>query len=313
MPDAYLFLSCQRESILPYSTNRRSVNWLLLLVGAVLTAILALSVHVVMLQILNIPFPSGYPHAGIGAWLNTAAAVLAAILLYVLGFDRFKGQSLITRSLVLFLLITMLQELFFRAPMMEGVATTAWAFSFLSNLPRLLNWLLLSFLIVALGPWLRGMLARVIASIALYAIVFLAFRPFLERVSAPVITHFAYLAHDEVYGLPYGLHVLIPAYLTFAEPVLAAFVIAALLWDRLSPRTPMRLLEFTLIILLIRCHLIALAIYPFYAKMSTGVALLSMGQFTLETMMLGVMTGLTWHYATTVWSRSTRSAERSAA
>jgi hypothetical protein len=54
----------------------------------------------------------------------------------------------------------------------------------------------------------------------------------------------------------------------------------------------------TLLLLLIRHHLFALAIYPFYTKASTTTALLSMGQFTLETITLSLMTTLTWRFAT---------------
>jgi hypothetical protein len=94
------------------------------------------------------------------------------------------------------------------------------------------------------------------------------------------------------------MHVLIPAYLTYVEPVIAALLIAALVWDNLSSRAPLRILQFTLLLLLIRHHLFALAIYPFYTKASTTTALLSMGQFTLETITLSLMTTLTWRFAT---------------
>jgi hypothetical protein len=251
-----------------------------------------------MLQGLHVPYPSGFPHVGIGSWLHAAPSVLGAIFLYALATDALKRRSFILRSLVLFFLITMLQEIFFRGPVMDGVVTTAWIFSFLSNVPRLLDWLLLSCLIVAVAPWLRSIWSKILASIALYALVFIACKPRIEHAFAPVINHFSYLAHDEVYGLPYGMHVLIPAYLTYAEPVIAALFVAALIWENLSPRATWRLVQFTLILLAIRRHLFALAIYPFYAKVSTITALLSMGQFTLETITLSLMTALTWHLAT---------------
>jgi hypothetical protein len=141
-------------------------------------------------------------------------------------------------------------------------------------------------------------LVQIVASIALYALVFIACKPLIEHAFAPVINHFSYLAHDEVYGPPYGMHVLIPAYLTYVEPVIAALLIAALVWDNLSSRAPLRILQFTLLLLLIRHHLFALAIYPLYMKASTTTALLSMGQFTLETITLSLMTTLTWRFAT---------------
>lgn len=250
-----------------------------------------------MLQILHIPFPAGFPHTSIGAWLNTAPAVFGAILLYTLASPAFHRRSPITRCLALFFLLTMLQEMFFRAPIMDSVVTTAWTFSFLSNIPTLLVWLLLSILIVATAPLLKNLWLQLIAAAALYALVFLALKPLILRAANPILQHFSYLAHDEVYGLPYGAHVLIPAYLTYAEPVAACILIAALLWNQLAPQLPLRLLQFTLIILLIRHVLFAPFIFPFYAKMPILAAIPSIAQFTLEALTLAVLSGLTWQLA----------------
>ncbi|MCU1321793.1 MAG: hypothetical protein JWM43_1442 [Acidobacteriaceae bacterium] len=285
-------------------SGTRSIRWPKFLLGALLTAILALSVHVVMLQGLHVPYPSGFPHTGIGAWLNAAPSVLGVIFIYTLASNALKRRSLVARSLVLFLVITMLQELFFRAPIMNGVVTTAWTFSFLSNVPSLLNWLLLSFLIVAIAPLLKNIWLQVLGATALYLLVFIECKPLIARAYAPVLTHFSFLAHDEVYGLPYGMHVLVPAYLTYAEPVLAALLVAALIWDSLSPRIPVRFLQFTVTVLLVRHVLFAPAIYPFYAKVPVITALASMGQFTLETIALSLMSALTWHFATKTRTRS---------
>lgn len=272
-----------------------SIRWPLLLTGALLTGILGLSVHVVMLQLLHIPYPAGFPHTGIGAWLNTAPSVFAAILLYTLASDTFLRYSPIPRVLALFLLLTMLQEQFFRAPIMNSVVTTAWTFSFLSNIPTLLVWLLLSILIVALAPLLKNLWLKLVAAVALYALVFLVCRPAIAAAFNPILQHVSYLAHDEVYGLPYGLHVLLPAYLTYAEPVAACIVIAALLWKPLDRRLPMRLLQFTLLILAIRHVLFAPLIFPFFSRLPVPTAFLSIGQFSFEAIALAVFSALTWH------------------
>jgi len=280
------------------TTVVRTIHWPKLLFGALLTAILPLSVHVVMLQVLHVPFPAGFPHTGIGVWLNSAPAVLGVILLYVYSGDAFKRRSFVSRSLILFMLITMVQEDFFRGPIMDGVVTTAWTFSFLSNVPSLLVWLLLALLVVAIAPLLKNIWLQVVGAVALYALVFVGCKPLIMSVCMPVVTRLSYLAHDQVYGEPYGMHVLVPAYLSYAEPVIAALIIAALVWDRLSPRVPARVLQFTVIVLLIRHTLAALIIYPFFAKVSVGAALASMGQFTLETIALAALSGLTWQLAT---------------
>jgi hypothetical protein len=250
-----------------------------------------------MLQVLHIPYPAGFPHTGLGSWLNTAPSVFGAIFLYTLASPTFHHRSPITRCLALFLLLTMLQEMFFRAPIMDGVVTTAWTFSFLSNIPTLLIWLLLSILIVAIAPLLKNLWLQLVAAATLYALVFLALKPLIIQASSPILNHLSYLSHDEVYSLPYGMHVLIPAYLTYAEPVAACILIAALLWNQLTPRLPLRLLQFTLIILAIKHVLFAPIIFPFYAKMPPPTAIASIGQFSLEAITLATLSGLTYQLA----------------
>jgi len=92
--------------------------------------------------------------------------------------------------------------------------------------------------------------------------------------------------------------VLVPAYLSYAEPVIAAVILAALVWDRLSASVPLCVLQFTMIVLLVRHVLFAPVIYALYAKVPAGTALASMGQFTLEGIALAALSGLTWHFAT---------------
>jgi hypothetical protein len=288
---------------LSYSTEALSIQWPKLILGALLSAVLALSVHFIMLQVLHIPDPSALPHSRF-SWLLGAPSVLGAVFLYALADDSLKRWSFVTRSLILFLLITMLQEIFLRLPIMESVVTNAWIFSFLSNVPRLLPPLLVSCLVVITVPLLKNIWSKILASLVLQAVIALVFRPLIQRAWKPVLDHFAYLAHDEVYSVPYEMHVLIPAYLTFAEAVCAALLIAALVWGNLSSRAPLRFLQFILIILLIRNHLVPLLIYPFFAKISIGAALLSEGQFTLETATLGLLTALTWQFSTELKTRS---------
>jgi hypothetical protein len=54
--------------------------------------------------------------------------------------------------------------------------------------------------------------------------------------TGPLLAAMSNLApQSEGCTLPHGANVLIPAYLTFAELVVACFVAAALAWDGLSP------------------------------------------------------------------------------
>ncbi len=94
----------------------------------------ALSVHVVMLQVLNVPYPSGYPTSGWPVFCNLALTAFALTYFYLLSMDDF---ALPARCLLLFVLAAMLREALIRLPVMNGFATTAWRYSFVDGLPRL--------------------------------------------------------------------------------------------------------------------------------------------------------------------------------
>lgn len=210
-------------------------RWRPLLAGAVLTGFCALSVHVVMLEWLHVPYPAGYPNGGVLPFLTDAALALATITFWRLASDRLAVVSPLWRCLVLFVLLVMLREQLIRKPTMESFVTTAWIHSFVANIPELFPFLLLSCLIVPITPRLVSAWQRIVAAALLAGVSFalgswlfgLAFRPVLVSIS--------HLEHAEV--CTHGPCVEVPAYLTYAEPVTAAFVVVALVWDRLSART----------------------------------------------------------------------------
>jgi hypothetical protein len=85
------------------------------------------------------------------------------------------------------------------------------------------------------------------------------------------------LSHDDVYLPPYGWHVQIPAYLTFIEPVIACLIIYANVEQNLSRRSPIRYLQFILLIMMVRRVLISPFIYIFYSHLSPLTSIASMG------------------------------------
>jgi len=117
------------------------------------------------------------------------------------------------------------------------------------------------------------------------------------QVSTRLQAALASFAHPNWCELPYGWNVNLPAYASFLEPALAAFAMAALAWDGLSPRSTRRLLEFTLLVMLIRRQVIAAFVYMAYSDLPPWSGLAAMGQFTLEALALGLLTGLSWRWA----------------
>jgi hypothetical protein len=273
------------------------ISWPRLCLGFLVAGILALSVHAVMLQVLNVPFPDmsvvGVPYR----YLSRCFMVLGLIYLCERSANSI-GKSPLKRWVLLFLLFQMLSEEIFRAPFMAAYCTTAWIFPFVSQLPRWLSAALLAALIVLATPWLRLVWQKLLGAVVLAAVATFALTPLCSAVFAKLLESLSYLAPTgEWCTLPYGWKVLVPAYLTFVEPTIACFIAAALVWRRLSPSSGWRFLQFTVMIVAIKNQLITPFVYALLAKEPGLGALASDGQFALEALVLAVMTGVAWKWA----------------
>ena len=258
-----------------------------------LTLIVSLSVHVFMLQVLRIPFPD---FEGVSVWarlLNTALALLALIVVCRAAQPRLGRFSKATQCTFVFLLYAMLKESF-RGILMNGVVTTGWGFDIVAGLPSLAYAFVLCSLVVLLSSVLRTFWAKVSVAAVLSGLATFAIRPALGILFAPALKAVAHLDHPEVYAFPYGWQVLIPAYITFAEPVIACMFLAFIVWGRLSAKIGIRILQFSLLILSIRGVLLPTFLYSFQSKLRLPIAMLSESQFLLETLALAVLTAIVW-------------------
>ena len=282
------------------------VNRTRLLIGMLIALVGSLSIHVVMLQVLGIPFPE---FDGVSPWapfLNTGLSVLSVIIFYSLARPRLVQFPMVIQYLVVFLLYAMLKESF-RGILINGVVTTGWEFDIVAGLPSLASAFVLTSLVVLLTPRLDALWMKVTAASAIAAFVIFAVRPLVRSAFAPALRAAAPLNHADVYAFPYGWHVLLPAYITYAEPVIACTLLAALIWQALSTRIEVRLMQFVLIILLVRGMLLPTLIYSFYSKLPLLSAMLSQSQFLFETIALGLLTAGAWQLST-----SSTSLDRSA-
>ena len=259
-----------------------------------ITLVVSLSVHVFMLQVLRIPFPD-FDRVALWARLaNTALAVFALIVACSAAQPRLGRFSKGAQCIIVFILYAMLKESL-RGILMNGVVTRGWGFDLVAGLPSLAYAFALCTLTVSLAPALRSLSARVSGAAVLTGIATFAIRPALGILFAPALKAAAHLDHPEVYAFPYGWQVLIPAYITYAEPVIACMCLAYLIWDSLSPKAGMRILQFCFLILSIRGMLLPTLIYSFYGKAKLPVEMLSESQFLFETVALAVLTAITWH------------------
>src|ERR1035438_4048979 len=89
---------------------------------------------------------------------------------------------------------------------------------------------------------------------------------------------------------PYGWQVLIPAYLTLAELVIACMLLAVWVWPGLSTKPGIRMLQFVALVLLMKGMLLPTFVYSFYSKTRLPLAMLSQSQFFFETLALAILT-----------------------
>jgi hypothetical protein len=271
-------------------------NWWALIAGIIVTVIVALSVHVVMLQVLGIAFPEDGGTAAWAKFLNNGGSVVAVIFFYSVAHETLARRNLLTRCLIVFLLYATLKESF-RGLIMAGYVTTAWTYATVDRLPSLLLNLVISCMVVVVTPRLRGALSKIIGGSLIAAVAIFGVRPLIGAVFGPLKQSIAYLNHDDVYQVPYGLAVLVPAYITFIEPVLSCMIIVALVWNRRSAKPLLRLVQFVALIMFMRGMVFRTFIFGFYIKSSLGAAMLSESQFALETLALAVLTALIWQYS----------------
>ncbi len=282
-----------------------NIRWPRLVLGFFVTAVCALSVHAGMLQLLGIPFPDLSVITPPFKFLIKAVATLGLILLWQAASQNLRA-SFLKQWGVLFLIASMLTENLFRGPFMQGYCTTAFLFAFVGNVPTLLTIALSSALVVAAAPRLPLLWQKVVGAAVITALAVFAASPLFGAVWGHVMQSISNLAPTgEWCTLPYGANVLAPAYLTFAEPTLACFAAAALIWDRLSPSRGFRFLQFALLILAIKNQLLMPFIYAAFAKVPVMAALTSESQFALEAIALAVLTGLSWE-----WSEARRDHSR---
>jgi hypothetical protein len=268
-----------------------------LLLGMLVTGFCALGIHSVLLETFSVP----YPHIKIENNLATYFSrgffhILALIFLNALMPRKFKDASIFLRSTVIFLLSTTLTEALFRIPFMDSYCTSS-VFPFITNLPKLTTAYVVAVMVVASTQLVSKLWQKCITALIFAAINIYALPPLFDKAYERLIDSMNHLASNEWCKLPYGWDVNIPADLTFVEPVFASFTIAALVWDRLSAKPAIRIIQFVFLIMFIRRQVFAAFIYMVYSGQPYLLGLASMGQFTLEALLLGLLTALTWKWS----------------
>ncbi len=270
-----------------------------LLVG--ITAVLALSVHAVMLQWLHVPYPSAGVDSSLPDWINDAVMLWAAVWLYRSLQAGAPKRSAVFHVVILFGLLLCLNEAI-RGGLMNGYcATRSWSgrglIALISSMQKGVNFFIVAGFAAGIGQLRNNRLRFAAGAVATSLLVFVV-APSLAALDAAIRPGLVRLVPLDVWcKLPYGMDVLVPAYMTFLEPVFASFICFALIWRCLPSRALAQAASFTLLILALKKQLLMSFLYAAFAPGPFFTLLASMGQFSLEAAALGLLTALSWRYA----------------
>jgi hypothetical protein len=275
------------------------VSWPILIVGSIVTLMLSLSVHAVMLQVLHVPFPHNFPHIGWARVPDGILLVLGAIYLSTHLPQSIRKHSFGFRCTLLFLLLATVHENLFRGPFMEFINLSNFTlYPFIDNIPTLIPWAVIA---IGVESWIghkRSLKVNLIFAVLLAIVAGLFVKPLANYAFASVMRFTEAREGHQRYGLPYNWHILLPAYITFFEPVIAAIAIGLAVRDNLPPRPLIRFGITVSLILALKGPMFAPLVNIHYANTAALTAVLSYAQFTFETIALGLLTATTLHFAT---------------
>jgi len=270
-----------------------------LLLAFCLTAVLSLSVHAIMLQLFDVPYPSAQISSPLPDIVNNAIAAWAAIWLFAQMRRTWPHRSRVFHAGILFLLVCGLNETL-RGWFMNGYCTSGrgWLFFAMMGTPAMLVYAATAVAAALVEPLFGRRRAFHLAALAVSTLLGVFAFAWVSWGKAALFAAFG----DMVAGggwcrLPYGMDVLVPAYLTFIEPAFACLMCCALASPSLRKNRATRTVQFMLLILALKKQLSMSLFYAIYAPLPFASALVSMGQFTLEAAVLGAATALSWTYA----------------
>ena len=279
----------------------QGVRWGRLILGVVVTTVLGLSVHAVMLQVLHVPYPSAALGSKLPDVLNAAVMIAAAIWLYEGLREWGSDRAAWFRLLVLFAVLAGLNGTL-RGAFMNGYCSThapvRWFIALLLTSRAALYYAAIAGFAASISR-LRSRSARFAGISAAALLTAFAVTPALTMLDGFIGARVAHwITPGEWCKLPYGMDVLLPAYLTFLEPVIGCLACVALIW-RVLPAHPWgRVAAFVVLVLALKRQLLMPFLYAMFAPGPAFTALASMGQFSLEAVALAALTALNWR-----WSR----------
>ncbi|KAF1007488.1 MAG: hypothetical protein GAK28_01830 [Luteibacter sp.] len=266
---------------------------LLLAAGLAIAGILGLGTHIVLQQVLGVPYPDVHLVPAWATFLNKWSAWGAVVAIWLYDERHSPERTWLGRWLRIALIFLLVKETL-RAAVMQGVVTTSYAIYLALAVPTIVAVIAGCGLAGLVARYVRGPGAIVLGGLAIAAFSELVWRPFVTVPLVETINGLGLPNHDEVYGQPYGLHVLIPAFATYLEPVVGA----VLFCRSIGGRSPSKAAFVTTMacFLFLTGRIVSPLVWSFFGPFPVPAAFMSLFQFALENAVLitGVFFSVRW-------------------
>lgn len=214
-------------------------NTLLMLTLVLLTAIISVSTHVFIIQYFQPAEFKMNAHADqIIGYIIRWCTVVGAIIIFMGSIQYWGKFKLFYRVILFALLITALTEQLLRSFIMQVVIGYPWRLQGLSLISTYIGYLALSLIICFCAPILSKAVNWRFLKYFGFSVLTTALIFFTKKITSHLISSFTspIPLPDmlKIIHLPYGIKVLIPAYITFLEPTIASFIVFYLIEDKLK-------------------------------------------------------------------------------
>lgn len=210
----------------------------ILLTCIVLTSVLALSAHALILHYFNAPVFNIDPVFNeVMGFIIQFATVTGSIIIFLLSKKTWRNLKPFYSVILFALLIMALTEQLFRLPIMEVVTGVPRAYQALSTIPYYVSFILLSLLIFLFVPIISRQ-HHYLFKYGFFAILTTVILFFIKKLMnyflSPLLALVPQIDTAKLIHPPYGMNIMIPAYITFLEPTIACFILFYLIKEKLS-------------------------------------------------------------------------------
>jgi hypothetical protein len=269
-------------------------QYLKLTLALVLTAFISVSIHIVILQFFQAPPLQAYPlvYQYIG-YIIRFGTVIATMFIYFCSKEYWLNFSLTLRVILFAMLILALTENLLRNSIMQIIIGIPWLYQLIKATTTYTSYLFLSLIICTCMQAISKQKNYIFIKYVMLAVIttglFYHANNFLHYGMHNLLLYVTQ-PQQPLSTLPYNMHILISAYITYLEPTLAAFIVFFLIKNKLqSYSTLMQGLILSAIIITIHAGFASL-FEIIFSQGNIVYRLFYYGQFIWEYLSLGVLT-----------------------